>query len=449
MKDNKQFLATEPVGKLLFKMSAPATVGMLVAALYNLVDTIFVGHGVGPLAIGAISIVFPIQAIVMAFAQTMGMGGASIISRALGRGDHQKAEDTLGNIVVIIVIFAAFISITGSIFLSPMLRVFGATENILPYAVEYLRITLFGYFFFTITMALNNIIRAEGKAKASMVVMIAGAGLNIILDPIFIFGFNMGISGAAIATVISQIFSFSLLLGIYFGGYTTLKISINKLKLSWSVLSEVFAIGAAIFVRQMAGSLMTILINNSLKHYGGDLYITIFGIFHRLLMFLFMPLFGLMQGLQPIVGFNYGAKKPKRVKKAIKLAIFYATAIATVGSLILFVFPSQLISMFTSEPMIISEGARIIRISVIALPLVGFNIVGTVMFLALGKALPSLLLSMTRQIFFFIPLMLVLPIWFNVTGIWMAFPISDILSFLVILVMVLLQFKILTNKTSI
>ncbi|MBU1239364.1 MATE family efflux transporter [Myxococcota bacterium] len=448
MHDSRSFLGEEPVGKLLLKLTVPATMGMLVGALYNLVDTIFVGRAVGPMGIGAISIVFPFMGIVMACAQTVGMGGASIISRAMGKGDLALAERTLGNLLGVLLLFATLLFVVGQVFLEPILKLFGATRTMLPLSFDYMRIVLFGNFFFTFTMALNNILRAEGKAKESMFVMITGAGLNIILDPIFIFGLNMGIRGAALATAIAQVVAFLFLMSLYLRGKTTLKIRVTNLAPVWKILREVFAVGASVFVRQMAGSLMTIIINNLLKHYGGDIYISIFGVFHRLLMFLFMPMFGIMQGLQPIVGFNYGAKKPARIRAVVRLAAIWATAICLVGTAVLLLFSEQLIGLFNTDPVLIREGSRIIRITVLGIPLVGVNIVATTMVLAFGKALPSLIMSMSRQVLFLMPLVLLLPLKMGLNGIWIAFPLADLAAFFLIMALAAREFKSLKRLDS-
>jgi putative MATE family efflux protein len=442
MGNHSEMLANEKIGRLLFKLSAPAIVGMIVQALYNLVDAIFIGRGLGVLAIGGIAIVFPIQMLIMAVAQTIGIGGASIISRSMGSGDIKRAEKTMGNVFSLVVIISVVVTVFGSIFILPILKLFGATENILPYSLEYLRIIFLGTIFFTFAMATNNVVRAEGNAKVAMFTMLISAGLNIFLDPIFIFGLKMGVAGAALATVIAQATTAIYLVYYFLSGKSEMRFHSKDLKLNRDILKETFAIGAAAFFRQVAGSIMAVILNNLLVFYGGDISIAVFGVINRLLMFTFMPMFGIVQGLQPIVGFNYGAKQFRRVKEAIDLSILITTIMSTLGFLILMSSPHVLLGIFNKDMNFINHGKHAIRIIVLAFPLIGFQIVGASMFQAIGKAVPSLILSMSRQILFFIPLVLILPLFFQLNGVWLAFPAADILSFLITLILFAREMKI-------
>lgn len=442
MGNHSEMLANEKIGRLLFKLSAPAIVGMIVQALYNLVDAIFIGRGLGVLAIGGIAIVFPIQMLIMAVAQTIGIGGASIISRSMGSGDIKRAEKTMGNVFSLVVIISVVVTVFGSIFILPILKLFGATENILPYSLEYLRIIFLGTIFFTFAMATNNVVRAEGNAKVAMFTMLISAGLNIFLDPIFIFGLKMGVAGAALATVIAQATTAIYLVYYFLSGKSEMRFHSKDLKLNRDILKETFAIGAAAFFRQVAGSIMAVILNNLLVFYGGDVSIAVFGVINRLLMFTFMPMFGIVQGLQPIVGFNYGAKQFRRVKEAIDLSILITTIMSTLGFLILMSSPHVLLGIFNKDMNFINHGKHAIRIIVLAFPLIGFQIVGASMFQAIGKAVPSLILSMSRQILFFIPLVLILPLFFQLNGVWLAFPAADILSFLITLILFAREMKI-------
>ncbi|MCG2820289.1 MAG: MATE family efflux transporter, partial [Candidatus Atribacteria bacterium] len=304
------------------------------------------------------------------------------------------------------------------------------TETILPYAKDYITIILWGSIFFSFAMSSNNLIRAEGNAKVAMVTMLIGAILNMILDPIFIFIFKLGIKGAALATIISQFISFLYILTYLYSGKSSLKIKLHHLKPKIHIIIEILTVGSADFFRQVTGSVVAIVVNNSLRIFGGDMALIIAGILHRVIMFVFMPLFGVIQGMQPIVGFNYGAKKLDRVKEAIKLSLITTTVIATFGWLIAELFPFAIINIFTRDAEVIEKGSTIIRIVLSMIPVIGIQIVGAALFQSLGKAVPSLILSLLRQVLLFIPLVIILPRVFGLglLGIWIAYPAADILS---------------------
>ncbi len=430
MKQLTARLGEERISKLLVNLSVPATIGMMVNALYNLVDTIFVGRGVGALAIGGLTIAFPIQMVLMAFAQMIGIGAASAISRSLGAKDIEKADYVAGNSFLLIVILSSIIAIIGLTFTEPMLRLFGATDTILPYAKDYITIILWGSIFFSFAMSSNNLIRAEGNAKVAMATMLIGAILNIILDPIFIFVFKMGVKGAALATIISKFVSFLYVLTYLYSGKSSLKVKLHHLKPKMHIIIEILTVGFASFARHVTGSVVAIVVNNSLRFFGGDMALIIVGIVHRVTMFVFMPLFGVVQGMQPIVGFNYGAKKLDRVKETLKLSLITTTVIATFGWLIIELFPFAIISVFTRDAEIIEKGSTIMRIVISVIPLIGIQIVGATLFQSLGKAVPSLILALLRQVLLFIPLVIILPrvLGLGLLGIWIAYPAADILS---------------------
>ena len=430
MKQLAARLGEEKISKLLVNLSLPATIGMMVHALYNLVDTIFVGRGVGALAIGGLTIAFPIQMVIMAFAQMIGIGAASAISRSLGAKDIEKADYVAGNSFLLIIILSSIIAAIGLTFTEPMLRLFGATETILPYAKDYITIILWGSIFFSFAMSSNNLIRAEGNAKIAMVTMLIGAILNMILDPIFIFIFKMGIKGAALATIISQFISFLYILTYLYSGKSSLKIKLHHLKPKIHIIIEILTVGSAAFFRQVTGSVVAIVVNNSLRVFGGDIALIIVGMLQRITRFMYMPLFGVIQGMQPIVGFNYGAKKYDRLKEAVKVSLITATALATFGWLIVELFPAGIVSIFTVDTEIITNGSLVIRIAVLMTPFIGIQIVAAGLFQSLGKAVPSLVLSLLRQVLLFIPLVIILPrvLGLKIMGIWIAYPAADILS---------------------
>ncbi|HOZ46668.1 MAG TPA: MATE family efflux transporter [Candidatus Hydrogenedentes bacterium] len=428
MQDRRHELRDERIARLLLKYSTPAVLAMFTNSLYNLVDTIFVGRGAGTLALAGLAIAFPIQMFILAIAQVVGIGSASLISRSLGAGDQRKAERTAGTSFATVAVLSALLATFGLLFLNPIIRLFGATPTVLPYTADYLSIILLGSFFFAFAVSSNNIVRAEGNAKVAMISMMLGAGVNIALDPVFIFGFGMGIRGAAIATVIAQFTSFVFLVGYFWRGNTLLRIRRQDLVPDLSVLPEVFAVGSSSFGRVAAGSVMSVVLNNSIAHYGGDVHLAILGIVHRVILFVLMPQFGLVQGLLPIIGFNYGARNTGRVKEAIGHGILAATVMSTLGFVLLMGFPKIIFGLFSRDVELIGEGACIMRVIVIAMPVIGFQAVGAGLFQAIGKAGPALFLSMSRQVLFLVPLILVIPLWLQLAGIWVSFPLADGLS---------------------
>ena len=436
---SKIILADDNIHRLLFKLSLPATVGMIVMALYNVVDTIFVGRGVGTLGIAGISIVFPFQMFVMAVGQMIGIGGASLISRNLGANNFQRAEKTLDNILLIVIITSLVLIVPSYLFMNTLLKTFGASAPIMPYAKDYLQIILAGTQFFIFLISFNNVIRAEGRAKIAMGTMIVSAILNTILDPIFIFGLKLGIRGAAIATVISQLISVIYVIYFFQSGKSILKF--RKLRFNVSIQKEIFAVGFSSFSRQVAASFLVIILNNSLAFYGSDISIAVFGIINRILRFIIMPIFGIAQGLQPIVGYNFGAKQFQKVIKAIKLAFIYGVAISTLGFIVLILFSKPIIGIFTDDTNLIKESIVSLRLIILAFPVVGFQVVGATIFQALGKPLPSLVLSLARQILFLIPLILILPLFLNLNGIWLSFPISDLFATIITFITLFYQKK--------
>ena len=433
--ERNHMLANEKISKVLMKLSLPATIGMIVNALYNVVDTIFIGRGVGSMAIGGLAIAFPIQMFIMAIAQMIGIGAASVISRSLGAGDVEKADNTAGNAYISIIVIAIITVFLGLRFIDPLLRIFGASDTLLPYAKEYMQVIFIGSVFFMFAVASNNLIRAEGNAFVAMMSMIIGTGLNIILDPIFIFWLNMGIRGAALATIISQFFSFVFVMVYIYSGKSQLKVKPHHLKPNKALLSEIFKVGAPAFARQVGGSALSIVLNNSLGFYGGDIAITIFGMINRLLMFIFMPLFGVVQGFQPIAGFNYGAKKFDRVREVIRISIKYTTIYTIGGWAIAQVFAPFFLGVFTSDTAVVTQGIPILRVVVMAVPVIGVQIISSSVFQAFGKARPAMVLSLLRQFIMLIPMVLIFPRFFGIWGIWVAFPLSDFLSTVVTLFM--------------
>jgi putative MATE family efflux protein len=439
-------LSSDRIGKLLLRLSVPAIIGMIVQALFNIVDTIFVGRGVGTLGIAGITIVFPIQMFVMAVSQMVGIGGASIISRALGAKNVARGNKTLGSMLLSSLLVGIVITIIGYLFTDDLLRLFGATETILPYAREYLTIMLIGNVFFPFAVSANSVIRAEGRAGFAMITMLISAILNIILDPIFIFWFGMGIKGAAIATVLAKAATAIWVTVYFFTGKSMLRLRLKNWQFHRGITGEMFAIGTASFIRLVAASILMAFVNNILASFGSDIYIAAMGIILRLLQFFTMPILGVAQGLQPIIGFNYGAKRFDKSKRAVNLALMVATCIATFGFILLFFFSRSFFSLFTTDRDLVLSGAKPLRIVIMLLPLVGSQIIGASVFQAIGKAVHSIILSITRRAIFLIPLLFILPRVMHIAGVWAAFPISDGLSFLLTATLLLLQLREFMDK---
>ncbi|MCB2306850.1 MATE family efflux transporter [Clostridium estertheticum] len=426
-------LGSESISKLLFKFSVPAITGMVVNALYNIVDRIYIGHikGVGSYALSGLAITFPISVIIMAFGMLIGIGACSVISIRLGEKNVEAADNILGNAVMILTIISLALGIFGVLFLNKILMLFGADQNNLPYAKAYIQIILMGAVFQNIGFGINNIIRAEGNPKMAMLTMMFGAVINIILDPIFIFVFKMGIQGAAIATVISQVFN-TLLVLRYFTAKNSgsiLKLKKINLKLNKYIVNDIFAIGVAPFSMQIASSLVAILYNKGLYTYGGNLAIAAMGILNSISMLIFMPIVGISQGIQPIIGYNYGAKLYDRVFKILKLAILFGTCIAVIGFIVVQLFANQLITIFVgNNPELTKLGAHGLRIDLMVLPILGFQILGASYFQAINEAKTSMVLSVLRQVIVLIPIILILPLFLKLDGLWFSQPCADLIA---------------------
>lgn len=447
MDKRSQMLASEKVGTLILKLSVPATIGMVVQALYNVVDAIFVGRGVGTLGLAGITIVFPIQIFVMAVAQLIGIGAGSIVSRSLGERNYDKANKTLGNAMFLALAGGFIMSVSVLIFKNSILKGFGSSETILPYAREYLTYIMLGTTFVTFGMALNSVVRSEGNAKIALYTMLLGAGLNMVLDPFFIFGLKTGIKGAAIATVISQFATFAWLLVYYLSGKSSVKLIFKNIRIYWKITVEIVSIGFSAFVRQVSASFIMTIINKTLAFYGGDMAITTYGLLNRLASFAIMPSFGVSQGFQPIAGFSYGAKRYDRTIRSIYYGNLFATATTTFGFLIMMIFPKPLISLFTKDSLLITQTINPLRLVVLMFPFVGFTVIVATLFQAIGKPLQAFILSLSRQVIFLVPLILLLPKYLGLTGVWISFPIADILTVIVSLFFFLGEIKILKEKS--
>jgi len=436
----QHILSDTDIGALLWRLSIPATIGMVVMATYNLVDAIFIGRGVGPLGIGGLAICFPVQLLVMSIGTLLGVGGASIISRALGAGDEARAHTTLGNVLTLVLVISGAIMAVGFSSIEEILTLFGATEELLPYSRRYLSVILWGTVFRCYVMSHHNIVRSEGRARVAMTSMIIGALINIALDPVFIFGLDMGLRGAALATVIAQASS-TTFLALYFAtGRSGLSMGLADLRLRWSIVRETLAVGASSFGRMAAGSVVMVILNHSLAHYGGTIAIAAYGVINRLLHFLFMPVIGFGQGLQPVAGFNYGAGRFDLAKLALRISTIRSTVFVAGAFVLLYAFARPLVGFFTEDPELIDLTAGALKIISLAFPLIGIQMMGTVTFQAFGRAVPAVFLSLSRQIILLIPLVLILPRFLGLDGIFWAFPVADTTATAITVVMLLREF---------
>lgn len=422
------YLERDKIFPLLLRMGIPAVVGMMVNALYNIVDTIFVGQGVGPLAIAGLAIVFPIQMIVSAIAQAIGVGTASIVSRRLGEKRPDDAAKALGTALTAVTLATAILVAALFLFMRPILVFFGASADTMPYAMEYTSIVGAGFFFFSLSMCASNLLRSEGNTKASMIGMLIGALLNTVLDPLFIFGFGMGVKGAAIATVISQIASCIFLFGMYARKKTVVPIRRPWLRIDVGILGKSIVLGIPSFIQSAGMSILMLIVNTTLGKYGGDGAITTYGMVHKLLMIVIMPVLGIVQGFQPIAGYNYGAKRYDRVRASLKTTIFTAFGLSLFGYAFMMLIPRVGMSFFTHDADLITSSARVLRIVVLFIPAAAIQITGSVYFQSVGKATEALALSLSRQFLLLIPLVLILPRFFGLNGVWAAFPLADLLS---------------------
>lgn len=419
-------MGNERITTLLWRFSAPAIIGMLVNALYNIVDSIFVGNGVGEIALAAVAIAFPVMTVLMGFGMLIGVGAGSLVSIRMGEKRTDEAEKILGSAFVLTFVLAVGLSAVLLLFLDPLLVGLGAEANVLPYARDFTRIILWGSVFMYIGFGLNSIIRAQGDPKTAMATMLISAGINIVLNPLLIFVFHMGIGGSALATVVSQAVS-SIWVIIYFlGKRSFLKLRLQYFIFDSKIVMQIINIGLSPFLMQIAASVVSIVFNYSLLLHGGELAVASIGIITRMSLLLLMPIFGISQGVQPIIGYNYGARNYKRVIEAVKLSIYAASIISLAGFIVVQLFSEKVIALFNQNPQLIAMGSDGLRLFLCMLPIVGFQVIGANYFQAVGKVKHAVFLSMSRQVFLLIPLIIILPTMFGLTGAWIAAPIADL-----------------------
>jgi len=445
--DRAKKLGEGNIPYLLLTFSVPAIIGTVAQALYYVVDRIFVGQAVGPDGIAGITVAFPFMLILLAFAMLVGFGATALVSIRLGEQKRNEAEQVLGNAFSLLVVASVVLTVVGLALLDPLLKAFGASQAVLPFAHDYLKIIVLGSVFQVVGFGLNAVIRGEGNPRIAMFTLLIGVLLNVVLAPILILGFGLGMKGAALATVASQAVSAVWVLAYFLGGRSLLKLRPANLRWHRPICAAIFALGSPLFVMQLAAGVMNGLLNHQLHDYGGDLAVSAMGIIYAVFMMIAMPIFGINQGAQPIIGYNYGAENFDRVKRALQTAVAAASAIALSGFLLTTLFPSQLIRLFSrQDEALLDLGTHAMRTCTMMLPLVGFQIVSSSYFQAVGKPRHALVLSLSRQVLILIPAVLVLPYFFGLDGVWAAFPTADFTSSLITGVWLFLELRHLHRR---
>jgi putative MATE family efflux protein len=435
-KPNRNVLDTDRIGWLLVKLATPAFFGMFVQTLYNVVNTIFIGHFVGPLAIAGLSIVFPLQMLCMGIGMMVGLGGTSLISRYLGAGDIPRAERTLGNGITCSIILSLLLTAIIVPNVNFWLRLIGASEEVLPFAREYLIIIFSGTVFNVAGMALLNYVRGEGNARVGMIANMIGAILNIILDSILIILLHMGVKGAALGTVIAQIVTLIYLASYYLTGSSYLKIRKSNLPLDFKILKSMFSIGTSSFVQTIGSSISAMFLIRMVVTYGGDIALSAFGILQRVMMFAMMPAMVIGQGVQPILGFNYGARRYSLALKALTIAYIASTILSILGFVVLYFIPEPIIKIFSTDPQLVATGTFAAKLIFLSMPLMGFVMVGTTSFQSIGKAMQAFITAIARPVVFLIPSVMILPRFLQLKGVFLSFPASDALTFVLTIILI-------------
>ncbi|WP_339922606.1 MATE family efflux transporter [uncultured Cyclobacterium sp.] len=425
MENKNHSFGQAPIGKLLLQQALPAAVGILVLSIYGIVDTIFVGRFVSSLGIATVTVVLPISFLIASIGMSIGVGGASIISRAFGDADDERAYHTFGNQIGMTLTLALFFVAIGYVFSEEILKLFGGKGDVLEPAKDYFNIILIGIPFMAWAMMCNNVIRAEGYPKVAMYTLIVPAVFNIILDPILIVWFDMGLEGAAWATTISYMASAGYSLWFFIFGKSSMKMSIGRIKPNLKITNEIASLGAVTFARQGTVSVLAIVLNNELFKYGGEMGLSMYGVISRVMMFANFPVLGITQGFVPIAGYNHGAKLQNRVHATIRLALRSSTLVAFMIFILILIFTGPLVSVFTADQNLIRASIPAMRKSFLATPLLAFSLIGSAYFQAVGKAKPALLLALSKQGIFLIPLVIIMPAFFGLEGIWYSFPLAD------------------------
>jgi putative MATE family efflux protein len=428
-KGSTELLGTLPIPKLLIQQAIPASIGILVMSLNILIDTIFVGQWIGSNAIAAINVVLPVSFFIAALGMSIGIGGASIISRSLG----EKNLETFGNQISLTLALTTFVVIFGLIYVDQIIPIFGGKGSLFDLAKTYYLIVMYGVPVLAFCMMSNNSIRAEGKPKNAMYAMLLPSVSNLIFDYVFIKGFDWGMMGAAWATTLSYGVCASYIIYFFLSGKSSLKPDIQAFIPKIGLVQEIASLGSVTLVRQAMVSITVLLVNNILFTLGGESSITVYAIISRMLMFATFPIFGITQGFLPIAGFNYGAQNWQRVRKSINISITYSSVMASLIFVAIFLFSDAIPSIFSKDTTVSDQTSVALRYVFMTLPVIGIQLIGAAYFQAIGKAFPALLLTLSRQGLFFIPLLFLLPPYFGVLGVWMAFPLADLFSTIVTL----------------
>lgn len=449
MDERSHELGHAPVGRLLWHFSWPAITGMMCNALYNVVDRAFVGHGVGPLAIAATTVAFPPMIILMALSLLIGVGTTALISIRLGEQKKEEAEAVAANGTALLILLPLCFAILYFFFPEPILRLFGATDEVLPYARDFMHIIMLGSVFGSLGMGMNNFIRAEGNPIMAMSTQVLGALINGVLNYVFIFCFHMGIKGSALATVLGQLFATLWVLSYYFTGRSLIKLRLKNFVPRLPIVLNVISIGFAPFALQIANCLQQVILNKAVLRYSGDLGLSAVGIMMSIGSLLLMPVLGLSQGAQPIIGFNYGARQYARVKETLKKAVTAASCVSVAGYLILEVWPDKIAGLFTKgEAALTGMTANAMTVFFGMIFIIGFQVTCSHYFQAVGKAKQAAVLSLSRQVLFFIPLLLILPHFWGINGVWRTAPIADALAATITAGFIFREMKLLSKKES-
>ena len=424
-------MGTDPIGKLLLRQSLPASIGILVMSLNILIDTIFVGQWIGSNAIAAINVVLPVSFFIAALGMSIGMGGGSIISRALGSDQRAKANKTFGNQLTLTLLFTLSFMTLGLVFMEAIIPSFGGKGALYAPAKIYYTIVLYGVPILGLAMMGNNIIRSEGKPKNAMYAMMLPSISNLLLDYLFINVFGWGMEGAAWATTLSYGVCMSYIFYFFISGKSDLFLKISDLALDFSIVKEIGSLGFVTLARQAVVSVTVLMVNNILFELSGESTVAVYAIISRMLMFALFPILGITQGFVPIAGFNFGADKKNRVLEVIRTALIYATVLATFVFFVIIFFSEAIASAFTQDQAVITKTKEVLMWVFLSTPIIGIQLIGSAYFQAIGKAIPALLLTLTRQGFFFIPLILILPRYYGEFGIWISFPIAEVIATIV------------------
>jgi putative MATE family efflux protein len=447
--DRIRELGNAPVGKLLMKYSLPAVVGTVVMAIYNIIDSVVIGHAIDdPNVVSGIAVTFPVMNIATAFGMLIGAGAATRISIVMGQNDMHRAEMVLGNSLLMTIIIGLSYMTGFAVFLDPILRLFGASDNTIPYAHEFLMWVLPGMVLMNVTFSYNNVMRASGYPGKAMYTNLIGAGLNVILAPLFLFGFGWGIRGAAVATDLSMVVTAFFVMGHFFNSKHTLAFRKGIFRFSWPVVKSVISIGMAPFLINVTGASINAIVNTSLVKYGGDNAIAAVVVFNRFVTIFVMVVIGICQGMQPILGYNYGSGRLNRLFKTFGLAATIGFCTTTVGAVVGMIFPYQIAAMFMQDSAQIECAVNCLRITTLGFWMVGFQIVSTNFFQSLGMAGKAMFLSLTRQVLFMIPMLMLLPPFFGLDGVWSCYPICDVVATVITTLMLVWQVRRIKEKAA-